>query len=97
MTTAMGAPQVSPATAPPYQQVPILEKTMAVLCLVINILIPGIGTIVAGVLGSKPMIGRGVAQLLLTLVIVGWIWGVVTGVQLITNATWAEKNGVKPA
>lgn len=93
----MGTPGHAAPTKPPYEQVPVLEKTMAVVCLVINLFVPGIGTIVAGVLGSKPMIGRGIAQLVLAIILVGWIWGIVTGVQLISNSTWAEKAGVKPS
>jgi hypothetical protein len=76
---------------PPYPQVPVLDSTQAIICLVINIFVPGIGTIVGGVMGQKPLIGRGIAQLLLSIIIVGWVWGIVTGVQLLQNATWKEK------
>lgn len=78
--------------APPYPQMPVLETSMAVVALVVNIFVPGIGTIVAGVVGHQRLIGRGIAQLLLALIIVGWIWGVVSGVQALTNANWGEKN-----
>lgn len=81
----------SPA-APPYPQTPVLDMGVAVVVLVANIAIPGVGTIVAGVVGHKPLVGRAVAQLLLALVIVGWVWGVVTGVQALTNASWGSKD-----
>lgn len=76
---------------PPYPQSPVLDKNMALVALVINILVPGIGTIVGGVLGEKPLIGRGIAQLLLSIIVVGWIWAIVTGVQMVQNAVWADK------
>jgi len=78
-------------TAPPYPNTPVIDQTMAILCLVLNVFVPGLGTIVSGILGEKPLIGRGIAQFVLTLVIVGWVWGIVTGIQLISNATWKER------
>lgn len=78
--------------APPYPQTPVLEMPIAVVVLVCNLLIPGVGTIVAGVVGHQRLIGRGIAQLLLALIIVGWFWGLVTGIQALTNASWGEKH-----
>lgn len=86
-----------PAANPPYAQVPVLATDKALIALLVNVFVPGVGTIIAGVLGNKPMIGRGVAQLILSIIVVGWIWGIVTGVQLLQNAKWAENAGVKPA
>ncbi|HUR24550.1 MAG TPA: hypothetical protein VM327_00860 [Candidatus Thermoplasmatota archaeon] len=77
---------------PPYAQTPVLKTPVAVAVLIANILVPGLGTVIAGIVGHKPMIGRGIAQLLLALVIVGWVWGVVTGIQALTNASWGSKN-----
>ncbi|HLE97965.1 MAG TPA: hypothetical protein VI997_11385 [Candidatus Thermoplasmatota archaeon] len=78
---------------PPYPKTPVVAMDKALICLVINILVPGIGTIVAGVLGNKPQIGKGIAQLVLTIIVVGWIWGIVTGIQLLQNAKWMETKG----
>ena len=90
MTTAVSA-------SAPYPQSPVIEKTNALLCLIINIILPGIGTIVAGVMGNKPLIGRGIAQLLLAFIFVGWIWAIVSGVQFVQNATWMESQaGIAP-
>ena len=74
------------ATAPPYPQMPVLETSIAVVVLVVNIFLPGIGTIVAGVVGKHKMIGRGVVQFLTWWLIVGWVWAIITGVQCLTNA-----------
>lgn len=92
MAVASSSP-VTSASPAPYPQSPVLTTDRALICLVVNIFVPGIGTIVAGVLGEKPLIGRGIAQLLLSLIIVGWIWAIVTGVQLLQNAKWAEGRG----
>lgn len=85
------------AATPPYPQSPVLTTAAAAACLVINVIFPGIGTIVAGVLGERPLIGRGVAQLLLAFILVGWIWAIVSGVQFLQNATWGERHGVVAA
>lgn len=78
--------------AQPYPQSPVLEMPIAIVVFVVNFVFPGIGTLVAGVVGKHPMIGRGIAQLLLSLIIVGWIWALVTSIQCLTNA-----NSSKPA
>lgn len=76
---------------PPYPQTPVLETGMAAVVLIVNILIAGLGTLIGGIVGSKPVIGRAIAQFLLSFIIVGWIWGIVTGVQALTNASWDTK------
>jgi len=76
--------------APPYPKMPVIETMQAIMVLIINILLPGIGTIVAGVLGGTKLIGRGIAQFFLALIIVGWVWGIVNGIQAIANAKWKE-------
>lgn len=76
---------------PPYPQMPTLEVPMAIVVLVVNLFFPGIGTIVAGVLGNMKLIGRGIAQLLLALIFVGWVWALVSSIQAISNANAAKK------
>lgn len=92
MATVAASPPLPGVTPqPPYPQSPVLDQTMALVCLVINVFVPGVGTIAGGVMGQKPLIGRGIAQLVLALIIVGWIWGIVTGVQMLQNAVWNDK------
>lgn len=80
-----------PPAAVPYPQSPVLDMVPAVLVLVVNAaLIPGLGTIIGAVVGKHKMIGRGVAQFFLTIVIVGWVWGIITGVQCLVNANRAK-------
>lgn len=76
---------------PPYPQTPVLDTGTAVAVLIVNVLIAGLGTLIGGIVGSKPMIGRAIAQFLLSIILIGWIWGIVTGVQALTNAGWQNK------
>lgn len=65
---------------------PRLQSSLAVIVLIINIFFPGIGTILMGCAGnvnSGGWICVGICQLILTLFIVGWIWGIVTGLMCI--------------
>ena len=85
--TMQGAP-------PPYPQSPTLEMPIALVVLVANLFIPGLGTIIAGVVGQKKMIGRGVGQFLLIIVfLAGWVWALVTSIQCLTNASRARPAG----
>ena len=76
----------------PYPQTPVLETPIAAIVLVANIILPGAGTLTAGIVGQQRLIGRAVAQLLLAIVIVGYVWGIITGIQALTNASWGAKN-----
>ena len=96
MTTYATPPwAATPPASPPYPQVPVLETVTAVGMLVINVFVPGLGTLISGILTGRPLIGRAIAQFLLAILIVGWVWSVVTGVQLLSNASWATRTGAK--
>lgn len=60
---------------------------MGILCLLLNIFLPGIGSIVAGVMGNKvsTMI-IGVIQFLTCWFILGWIWSVWWGILIYQKA-----------
>src|SRR5688572_20431783 len=95
MAVVSAAPVV-PATPQPYPKTPVIAMDRALLCLVINVFAPGLGTIVSGVIGDRPLIGRGIAQFLLTFALLaGWIWAIVTGFQLVQNAKWAENRAAR--
>lgn len=81
--------------SPPYPQAPIVKREEALIVLLINLFVPGVGTIAAGIMGDKPLIGRGIAQLVLALIIVGWIWALITSLQTLQNSTWADKRGIE--
>lgn len=76
----------------PYPKMPVLEMGPAVAVLIANIIIPGLGTLIAGIIAHQRLIGRAVAQFLLTIVIVGWVWSIISGVQALINASWGAKN-----
>ncbi len=64
-----------------------LTKCIAITCLVMNVLLPGSGSILAGCLVSG-IFGRGltltgVAQFIMTICVVGWVWSIYTGIMLI--------------
>lgn len=81
----------------PYPQTPVLETPMAAVVLIVNVIIPGLGTLVGGIIAHQKLIGRAIAQFLLAIVIVGWVWGIITGIQALINASWAGKSGAKTA
>ena len=64
--------------------VPMLpRKPWGILALVLNIIPGGVGTIVVGVKGKHaPSVAIGVVQLVLVVVLLGWIWSVVWGVVI---------------
>lgn len=89
------APDPVPVTAfaptVPYPQSPVLDMPIAVVVLVANLLIPGAGTLVAGIVGQQKMIGRAIGQfLLIPIILVGWVWALVTSIQCLTNAKRAR-------
>ncbi|XP_793071.1 protein SPEC3-like [Strongylocentrotus purpuratus] len=79
--------------------IPAMPMVMAVFCLIFNILVPGLGTIIAGFsvfcCGNPGQSGLGncgtmclnlfvgLLQLVLTVIFVGWIWSIMWGVAFI--------------
>lgn len=60
------------------------DGIIAIVCGIINIFLSGIGTIVAGALdGDTADIIIGLIQLVLIIIIVGWVWSIVWGVLMI--------------
>lgn len=61
----------------PHKKVPLW---LAILILVLNVVAPGVGTLVYG------RIGRGIAELLLFWTFILWIMSITDGVQVLTKA-----------
>lgn len=63
---------------------PALERRpWGILCLVLNIVPGGVGTIVAGVRARHTgSIVIGILQLLLVVALIGWIWSLASGIGL---------------
>mmetsp|Transcript_68433 Transcript_68433/g.142704 ORF Transcript_68433/g.142704 Transcript_68433/m.142704 type:complete len:92 (+) Transcript_68433:60-335(+) len=64
-----------------------VAKGMGILCLILNIFLPGIGSIVAGAMGNKvsTMI-IGLLQIVTCWFILGWIWSVWWGILIFMKA-----------
>jgi hypothetical protein len=70
-------------------KIPCLSKTWAIIILIINIFLPGWGTIVLGCLSehhSSYFILIGFLQFLLAGLIIGWIWAIITGVKVLNKS-----------
>lgn len=69
---------------------PTLSVGLALMILIVNIFLPGIGTIVVGCLNGVPnrcyFIGLGILQLFLAYFIIGYVWAIITSVMLLSNA-----------
>mmetsp|Transcript_25619 Transcript_25619/g.24913 ORF Transcript_25619/g.24913 Transcript_25619/m.24913 type:complete len:80 (+) Transcript_25619:2-241(+) len=72
----------------PDESIAKMDQSMAIVCLVLNILIPGIGTMINACYHEKPAAGvcYGILQLLTCWIIVGWIWAIVYGVKIMEKA-----------
>jgi len=95
MASAMPMQAAPQPAVQPYPQTPVLQSSTAVGLLLANVIVPGLGTLIAGIMSGKPLVGRAVAQFFLTLILVGWVWSVVTGVQMLSNASWADRTGAR--
>ncbi|XP_069142048.1 proline-rich proteoglycan 2-like [Argopecten irradians] len=84
--------------------IPALPMPLATLCCVLNFILPGLGTIVAGLcvcccsrnedMGGGEQCGSctlsiliGLLQLILTALVIGWVWSCVWGVMMIGMST----------
>ena len=63
-----------------------VNETLGLLCLILNIIFSGTGTIVAGIANKKGMnctaVLVGLVQFLLVLILVGWIWSMCHGYHI---------------
>ena len=69
---------------------PSLNPALAVLLLVVNIFLPGVGTMILGCLGGGcawQHIIVGVLQLITAGIIIGWIWSIWWGILLVQKST----------
>ena len=69
-----------------------VTETLGLICFILNIIAPGLGTIIAAIAGSKGCNCKGViigcVQSLLVLVLVGWIWSILHGYHI-----WLRSKG----
>lgn len=71
-------------------EIPILDPGTALVILILNIFFPGIGTMIAGCVGRNANVGAwfciGFLQLILLFCLIGWIWSIITGIQVLTRS-----------
>lgn len=58
-----------------------VSKGLGIAILVINILIAGVGTMIYG------RVLRGIVELVTSILIVGWVFSLIDGIQIITKGT----------
>jgi len=65
---------------------PRLEPQTGLIILILNIIFPGLGTMIVGCIGRNvnccAWVLIGIGQSLLTVCIVGWIWSILVGIQI---------------
>ena len=71
-------------------EIPILDPGTALVVLILNIFFPGIGTMITGCVGRNANVGAwfclGFLQLILLFCLIGWIWSIITGIQVLTRS-----------
>jgi hypothetical protein len=67
---------------------PSVPKALAVIILLLNIILPGVGTIIVGCHSNEPAyyVLTGLAQLCLAIIVFGWIWAILTGMQVLAHS-----------
>eukprot|EP00301_Raphidiophrys_heterophryoidea_P014510 c22933_g1_i1.p1 GENE.c22933_g1_i1~~c22933_g1_i1.p1 ORF type:complete len:105 (+),score=22.22 c22933_g1_i1:1-315(+) len=92
-TATMGGGELGPSKFTLFKayvtHIPKVSKTMGIVVLILNIILPGIGSIIAGLMGNSRDRGcalAGVFQLLTAFFIVGWIWSIVWGIKIHSKA-----------
>ncbi len=66
--------------------IPVVNKTYAVIILVLNIFFPGFGTMAMGFYLYQNFV-IGILQFVLSFCIIGWIWSVIWGVTCVMKCT----------
>jgi hypothetical protein len=71
-------------------KIPVVSRTMAMIILIMNIFLPGWGTVVLGFLSphhTTYFILIGLLQFILVGLIIGWVWAIITGVKTWNKAS----------
>ncbi|KAH3705264.1 protein stum homolog [Dreissena polymorpha] len=91
---------------PLYKAIPKMPVPLAILCCILNIGLPGVGTLVSAftvLCGAPTMLNKpgpaflfnllsAFLQLVTFFVIVGWVWSILWGMNMVTLAmNWGEE------
>lgn len=68
-----------------HERIPVISKTCAIILLIVNILLPGWGTVFLAAFSPHTgyFILIGLLQFLLAGFIIGWIWAIYTSMQVL--------------
>lgn len=72
-----------------HSKIPIISTSCAVILLIVNIFLPGWGTVALMCFSHHHKIYFlliGLLQFLLTCIIIGWVWAIITSVQVIKKS-----------
>jgi hypothetical protein len=77
--------------------IPRLPAPWHIICLILNILIPGLGTIAGAILSDSSGVRTagivcGIAQFITTPILIGWIWSVVWGLYIYSRGYESEES-----
>jgi hypothetical protein len=78
-------------------RIPVVSKLCALIILLLNIFLPGWGTIVLGIISphhTSFFILIGFLQFILTGIIIGWVWSIITGVKVWIKASNHNINNI---
>eukprot|EP00768_Dysnectes_brevis_P009400 gnl/Dysnectes_brevis/9434_a17538_202.p1 GENE.gnl/Dysnectes_brevis/9434_a17538_202~~gnl/Dysnectes_brevis/9434_a17538_202.p1 ORF type:complete len:129 (+),score=6.37 gnl/Dysnectes_brevis/9434_a17538_202:127-513(+) len=66
---------------------PELAFWLSIVCLIINIFLPGFGTLLASIRVCSGRVALiGLLQFLLTIILIGWIWSIIYGLLLVRHS-----------
>lgn len=64
-----------------------VDQGIAIAALVVNILVPGLGTIIYGISADDLRIARAILQFVGAFILIGWISAVIDGVKILMAAS----------
>ena len=67
---------------------PSVNKCLAIIILILNIIFPGVGTIVMGCSSQNcsEWLCTGILQIILFPLLIGWIWAICTGIKCLNHS-----------
>ena len=75
-------------------EVPFVSLPVAIVCMLLNILLPGLGTCITACLSkettSKTQLFIGLLQFLTSVVLIGWVWAIMWGVLIVRRSLRGE-------
>ena len=68
-----------------------VNETLGLLCMILNIVCSGLGTIISGIADSKgfncKIVVIGIVQMILWISIIGWIWSILHGYHIYVRSS----------